>query len=366
MIHMVKIIEMLIPKENTSTRPGSKRKPKSITIHETDNTNVRANALAHARLQVNGNRRQASWHYTVDDEPEVYQSVPDDEIAYHAGNKKGNKESISIEICVNRDGNYRQAVANTVQLVRYLIKKYPRISAVNVVQHHFWSGKNCPRYLRAGTKGINWTSFLQSVQSEQTDVKITNQELNHEQTSGHFTVGAKVRVKDAAKKYATGELIPDQYKGKTYTVQQRGSNRILLKEIYSWVWTKDLEGLKKDKPIASASTAGKSNYTGYSIVDYLQSIGVNSSYAHRKILANQHGISNYRGTAAQNIQLLERMRQQTSHQSNEATVSIVDYLKSKHMDSSFPNRRRLAEKYGIASYRGTAAQNTTLLKKLKG
>ncbi|WP_199690477.1 MULTISPECIES: N-acetylmuramoyl-L-alanine amidase, partial [Clostridia] len=46
--------------------------------------------------------------------------------------------------------------------------------------------------------------------------------------------------------------------------------------------------------------------------------------------------------------------------------SIVDYLKAHGMDSSFNNRKRLAAKYGIKNYSGTASQNVTLLNKLQG
>lgn len=45
-----------------------------------------------------------------------------------------------------------------------------------------------------------------------------------------------------------------------------------------------------------------------SIVDYLNSQGQDSSYAARKQLAQQNGISNYRGTAQQNTQLLGILR----------------------------------------------------------
>lgn len=53
--------------------------------------------------------------------------------------------------------------------------------------------------------------------------------------------GSKVKIKSSAKKYATGETIPARYKNKTYTVQQVKSDRILLKEIYSWVFKKDIQ-----------------------------------------------------------------------------------------------------------------------------
>lgn len=46
-------------------------------------------------------------------------------------------------------------------------------------------------------------------------------------------------------------------------------------------------------------------------------------------------------------------------------TSIVDYLKSVGQDSSYNNRKKLAEKYGISKYSGTGDQNTLLLNKIK-
>ena len=45
-----------------------------------------------------------------------------------------------------------------------------------------------------------------------------------------------------------------------------------------------------------------------SIVDYLKSQGQDSSYAARKQLATQAGITNYSGTAAQNMNLLTQLQ----------------------------------------------------------
>lgn len=47
------------------------------------------------------------------------------------------------------------------------------------------------------------------------------------------------------------------------------------------------------------------------------------------------------------------------------TNSIVDYLKSIGKDSSMPYRKKLAEQYGIKNYKGTEKQNIELLKKLR-
>lgn len=53
-------------------------------------------------------------------------------------------------------------------------------------------------------------------------------------------VGSKVEIKSSATKYSTGQAIPDWVKGKTYTVQQLGSGKVLLKEILSWIDTDDV------------------------------------------------------------------------------------------------------------------------------
>lgn len=59
-------------------------------------------------------------------------------------------------------------------------------------------------------------------------------------TSSAIKVGDKVTLNRSASKYATGQNIPSSVKGKTYTVQQVGNGRVLLKEIVSWVYTKDV------------------------------------------------------------------------------------------------------------------------------
>lgn len=129
------------------------------------------------------------------------------------------------------------------------------------------------------------------------------------------------------------------------------------------------------KPAQPKKQAG----TGGSIVDYLISKKINSSFANRKKLAREYlGISNYSGTAKQNTDLLNAMRSGKKEQpkatnnnvSNYKGGSIVDYLNlsgNKHLGgSSFSNRKKLAETNGIRGYTGTAAQNKQLLLKLQG
>lgn len=265
---MVKIIEMFIPKSNTRTRPGRKMTPRSITDHETDNTNVRANARAHALLQYNGNSRQASWHFSVDDEPEIYQSIPVNEVAFHAGDSTGNNSSVGVERCVNKDGDYLKTLAHAVELYRMLIKTYPTI--IEVVQHNKWSGKHCPRKMREGYKGVNWDKFIARVKSEVDVAKpIKPVKPDYVTTNNNFKIGDTVKVKKTAKTFATGQSIAAFVKGSTYKVLQRGSNRLLLSDISSWVKTSDVEVVKSssNKPTTGTSKPPKENNKANLTVD---------------------------------------------------------------------------------------------------
>lgn len=126
---------------------------------------------------------------------------------------------------------------------------------------------------------------------------------------------------------------------------------------------------------SSSNNNSTSSYNGNSIVDYLKSIGQDSSYNNRKKLAQANGISNYTGTAAQNTKLLNILRGSGSSSSsntssyypkyNGSTSSIVDALKSIGVDSSYNNRENIAKKNGISNYSGSASQNTQLLNLLK-
>lgn len=76
-------------------------------------------------------------------------------------------------------------------------------------------------------------------------------------TSSAIKVGDRVTLNTSASKYYTGENIPNSVKGKTYTVQQVGDGRVLLKEIVSWVYTKDVsKGGSSPAPAPKAKSIG--------------------------------------------------------------------------------------------------------------
>lgn len=151
-----KLVSVLQAAKVTSGKNNAK---KYIVIHETDNTNAGADADAHARLQFKGNIKSASWHWQVDGN-EAVQSFEHYWACWAAGTLVGNNQGIHIEICVNSDDNYNSAVRNASSLVAKIMKD-ENIPIRNVVQHNYFSGKNCPLNIRAGR--VSWSEFLRMV-----------------------------------------------------------------------------------------------------------------------------------------------------------------------------------------------------------
>lgn len=149
-----------------ANRPGYTMTPQYITIHDTGNANLGANARGHASY-VKGDTAASlpvSWHFTVDDTV-IYQHLPLNENGWHAGdgNGAGNRASIGIEICENADGDRAKAELNAVLLVAWLHSELSSLLPFpNSMKQHFdWSGKNCPHIIRARANG--WQLFLDSV-----------------------------------------------------------------------------------------------------------------------------------------------------------------------------------------------------------
>lgn len=156
-------IERQFVKGSTAVFGGVNQK-QFITIHETGNRKRGANAKAHANLQQNGHH--TSWHWQVDDQLAI-QSYPHTAQCWHAGDGRGpgNLTSIAIEICVHEDGDYLKALQHAIRLTKKIMKD-EQISLSRVVQHHYWSGKDCPALLRRGSNGMNWSQFKAQLQPE--------------------------------------------------------------------------------------------------------------------------------------------------------------------------------------------------------
>ena len=148
--------------ENSHNRPGIKREIKYIVIHETGNDEYGSTAKNHSTYLKKNSKVENSWHYTVDDH-EIYHHLPDDEVGWHASDgltkNGGNLNGIGIEICVNDDGNFNQAVDNAARLTAYLLNAY-RLDIKDIKQHADFTKKNCPENLRDTGQ---WDAFIEKV-----------------------------------------------------------------------------------------------------------------------------------------------------------------------------------------------------------
>jgi len=166
---MIPFIEMIVPVGRR--RPGKPLEAaKGVVIHNTDNKDPGADALANAKWQQNTPDYEtpkgstSSWHITAGETNAII-SIPLDEIAYHCGNSKGNKTTVGIEIPMNSDGDLLKATDNAAVVAAWVLRKQGFTKAVhkeNIWQHYDWSGKNCPSMLRQG-KPYDWETFVKKV-----------------------------------------------------------------------------------------------------------------------------------------------------------------------------------------------------------
>ena len=309
---MVKVRKNLMSSSLYSWKSPYSMQPTRIVVHNTANDASADQEIRYMNKSATEGGRQVSYHYAVDD-IEAVQGLPENRNGWHAGdggNGKGNREGIAIEICYSKSGGDRfiKAEQNAVELIVDILKRYGW-GIDKVTKHQDYSGKYCPHR----TLDMGWDRFINMIKAK---LNTNNKPATSNNDSGYL-----------------------------YT-----------------------------------------NYKGVSIVDALASIGVDSSFANRTKLANINGISNYRGTPAQNTTLLSLLKQgklkandsgntNTSSNTNLNNKSylkanyngssIVDALASIGVNSSYSYRSKLAAINGISNYRGTPAQNTLMLNLLK-
>lgn len=168
-------------------RTGIKQKSTEyVTIHDTAGALPTHTALSFAQNQLQknnntANREYISWHFTVGEDG-IYQSLPLDEVAYHAGDGSreygtiwynstydkddciggGNRNSIGIESCINYGSDYNVTLRVLAKLVAELLLDN-NLSVDRVKQHNDFSGKDCPGVIRHCRR---WDEFLDLVKIE--------------------------------------------------------------------------------------------------------------------------------------------------------------------------------------------------------
>lgn len=296
-----------------------------ITFHNTANDAAAENEIKY----MIGNNSEVSYHFAVDDK-EVVQGIPLNRNAWHTGDSgkgDGNRKSIGVEVCYSKSGGekYEKAEALAIKFIAQLL--HERNWGVDRVRtHKSWTEigvkkgyssyvKNCPhRVLDAG----RWDEVLKAIEKELKTLK------------GENTNDEKVV-----------EPVKEEVKSEVVTTP-------------------------------SKPTSAKPS-TSLGLVDWMKSKGMDSSYNNRAKLAKEYGIANYSGSASQNEKLLDLLqagkkpvtsttKKETT--SNPKNLGLVDWMNANKMDSSYANREKLAKQYGISGYKGTADQNIKLLEKL--
>lgn len=180
-----KIIDQVLEYTYGKQRTGiMKTSTEYIVVHDTGNPNKGANAEMHNRYITNLNNNPdstyISWHFTVGNDG-IYQHLPLDEVAYHAGDGShvfgdtylnsdynawsiggGNRNGIGIESCIDNGCDYTETMRILAKLVAELLIKY-NLSIDRVKQHNDFSGKNCPQVMRENNR---WKEFILLVQLE--------------------------------------------------------------------------------------------------------------------------------------------------------------------------------------------------------
>lgn len=157
---------------------------------------------------------------------------------------------------------------------------------------------------------------------------------------------------------------------------------------YTWVRvskTITLPNTEEDggaAPVAPVAPSVSGNYfpvykgSSGSINAALNAISVNNSYAYREKIAAANGIAGYRGTPAQNTQMVNLLKAGKLIRPDSAAskyfpaytgsaASIAPALKQMGVDNSYAYRCKIAAANSFTGYRGTAAQNTQMLNLLK-
>lgn len=150
-------------KNNITKSPN--RKIEYIILHDTANFRKGANAEMHFQYFNNANRN-SSADFFIDDSQVFQINDYKNNFTWAVGDGKGrygitNRNSVSIEICVNSDNDMEKTINKTVDLVIYLTKEL-NLPIDRVKRHFDASNKNCPQTMNMGNWN-KWNEFINKV-----------------------------------------------------------------------------------------------------------------------------------------------------------------------------------------------------------
>lgn len=188
-------------------KPGNNRAIEYIVIHYVGATGGAKDNCRYFEKEY----REASAHYFVGHQGEIWQCVEDKDIAWHCGAKTyrhpycRNTNSIGIEMCCRQNpsnGTWyfeEETVETTIKLVKELMATY-NIPVSNVIRHYDVMGKRCPEpYVRDTTA---WNTFKSRLTTNAAPtgyiVRIIADELNVRKGPGTgYGINTTVKKKEA-------------------------------------------------------------------------------------------------------------------------------------------------------------------------
>lgn len=191
-------IFQLLTKVNYTDASRTKKDIPYLVIHY---VGAAGGAEANCRYFEN-NYIGASAHYFVGHEGEVWQSVKDEDIAWHCGAKSykhakcRNSNSIGIELCVKKDKNGRwyytkKTLASAVILTAYIMNKYD-MKIEDLLRHYDVTGKECGEpHVR--NNGKTWKTFVKEVEAELAKYKKAKDDSESGDKQGSETESAAAR-----------------------------------------------------------------------------------------------------------------------------------------------------------------------------
>lgn len=284
-------------------------------------------------------------------------------------NGGANLTSIGVEMCVEKNGTiHAETVARTIQVVAELCKMYG-LGTEDIYRHNDVTGKDCPspwvsnpslftafkQNVAAALKGTAPVSAPAPTPAPTSPVNDVHKGslVDYLASIGQDSSFAN-RAKLAAQYGIAGyQGTAAQNVQLLALLRDGGKTSVAARTVIGRVEV-IVDGLNIRKgPGREYDSVGKAvkgkTYDVYANINDWHMIGENEF-----VLGN-------------NGQYLSLVRDRSPYAGgNASTTSVVDYLASIGQDSSFANRKRIAAELGISGYSGTAAQNELLLNKMRG
>ena len=154
---------------------------------------------------------------------------------------------------------------------------------------------------------------IQSTDTIRNDISNVSTKVDNVQNYLTTTVTPKVDTvqKTVSNVNNTVNTVKNTVTSTAKSVKKVESNTNSIKKVVSTAKPKATAKTTPKTTRKKTNTIKKTSYKGNSIVDGLKSVGVNSSYDNRKKIAQANGIKNYTGTAKQNTELLNKLKKGT-------------------------------------------------------